>query len=138
MRILGLDYGEKTLGVAVSDELEVTARELETIERERPTHLRRTFARLEALIEEYGIQKAVLGLPLNMDGSEGDRAEKTRAFAEALERRTGLEIIFQDERLTTVEADEILEERGVPRQQRKKTIDALAAALILQDYLNHI
>ncbi|MBQ9438942.1 MAG: Holliday junction resolvase RuvX, partial [Lachnospiraceae bacterium] len=94
MRILGLDYGEKTLGVAVSDELKVTARELETIERERPTHLRRTFARLEALIEEYGIQKAVLGLPLNMDGSEGDRAEKTRAFAEALERRTGLEIIF--------------------------------------------
>ncbi len=134
-RILGLDFGDKSLGVALSDPLQLSASAVETIFRERPNHLRKTFARLEELILQYTPLKAVLGLPLGMDGTEGERAKLTREFGEHFTRRTGLEVIYQDERLTSVEAEELLREQGLPRREWKKRIDAIAAALILEDYL---
>ena len=137
-RILGLDFGDKSLGVAISDPLQLTASEVETIFRERPAHLRKTFARLEELILQYSPVKAVLGLPLNMDGTEGKRAGLTRQFGEHFTRRTGLEVVYQDERLTSEEAEEHLRALGIPRQEWKTRIDAIAAALILQDYIRNI
>lgn len=135
MRILGLDYGSVTVGVAVNDALGLTVQPVETIVRKEENKLRRTCARIEELIREYGISMLVLGLPLNMDGSEGERAEKARIFGDMLARRTGLPVVYQDERLTTVEADEILAESDVPRSERKTYIDQIAAVLILEDYL---
>ena len=93
MRIMGLDYGDKTVGVAVSDELLITAQPVTTIERERSNKLRKTYQQLEAIIEEYKVEKIVIGKPLNMNGTEGERVEKTRAFSEELKKRTGLEIV---------------------------------------------
>ncbi len=136
MRVMGLDYGDKTVGVAISDELLVTAQPIETIERERANKLRKTYQRIEALISEYSVEKIVIGRPLNMNGTEGERVETTRAFADELSRRTGLEIIEVDERLTTVEANRILEETGVANSARKEYIDKMAAAIILQSYLD--
>lgn len=136
MRVMGLDYGDKTVGVAISDELLITAQPIETVERERTNKLRKTYQRIEALIAEYEVEKIVLGRPLNMNGTEGDRVELTEAFAEELSRRTGLEIIWVDERLTTVEANRILEETGVAHSARKEHIDKMAAAIILQTYLD--
>ena len=138
MRIMGLDYGDKTVGVAVSDELLITAQPVTTIERERSNKLRKTYQQLEAIIEEYEIEKMVVGKPLNMNGTEGERVEKTRAFSDELMRRTGLEIIEVDERLTTTEADRILEDTGVAHSGRKEHIDKMAAAIILQTYLDSI
>ena len=138
MRIMGLDYGDKTVGVAVSDELLITAQSVTTIERERSNKLRKTYQQLEAIIEEYEIEKIVVGKPLNMNGTEGERVEKTRAFSDELMRRTGLEIIEVDERLTTTEADRILEDTGVAHSGRKEHIDKMAAAIILQTYLDSI
>ena len=136
MRILGLDYGCRTCGVAVSDPLGITAQGLETIVRKEENKLRRTLARIEELVREYGAEKIVLGFPLNMNDTIGPRAEKTLAFKEMLERRTGLPVILQDERLTTVEAEEVLIEAGVRREYRKQYVDKLAAVLILQGYLD--
>ncbi len=136
MRILGLDYGSRTCGVAVSDPLGITAQGLETIVRKEENKLRRTLARIEELVREYGAEKIVLGFPLNMNDTIGPRAEKTLAFKEMLERRTGLPVILQDERLTTVEAEEVLIEAGVRREYRKQYVDKLAAVLILQGYLD--
>ena len=136
MRIMGLDYGDKTVGVAISDELLLTAQPIETIERERSNKLRKTYQRIEALIGEYGVEKILIGRPLNMNGTEGDRVELTRSFSDELSRRTGLEIVEVDERLTTVEADRILEETGVAYSARKEHIDKMAAAIILQTYLD--
>ena len=143
MRILGLDYGTKTVGVAVSDPLEITAQPVETIERKSANKLRQTLARIEAIIEEYGavseqekIGRIVLGYQKNMNNTEGDRCEATRAFKEDLERRTGLEVVLWDERLTTVEAERILMDSGVRRENRKTYIDKMAAAVILQNYLD--
>lgn len=143
MRILGLDYGTKTVGVAVSDPLEITAQPVETIERKSANKLRQTLARIEALIQAYSehgaqetVEKIVLGYPKNMNNTEGDRCEATQAFKEDLERRTGLEVILWDERLTTVEAERILIESGVRRENRKTYIDKMAAAVILQSYLD--
>jgi putative Holliday junction resolvase len=135
---MGLDYGDKTVGVAISDELLLTAQPIETIHRERPGKLRQTFARIEELLEEYQVEKIVIGLPKKMDNREGKRCEETRAFGEKIERRTGLEIIYQDERLTTVEADAVLHAGGVPEDKRKTYIDKVAASLILQGYLDSI
>jgi putative Holliday junction resolvase len=135
---MGLDYGDKTVGVAISDELLLTAQPIETIHRERPGKLRQTFARIEELLEEYQVEKIVIGLPKKMDNREGKRCEETRAFGEKIERRTGLEIIYQDERLTTVEADAVLDAGGVPGDKRKTYIDKVAASLILQGYLDSI
>ena len=143
MRVLGLDYGTKTVGVAVSDPLEITAQPLETIERKSAGKLRQTLARIEAIIEEYGaagqqekIEKIVLGYPKNMNNTEGDRCEATMSFKNDLERRTGLEVVLWDERLTTVEAERILMDSGVRRENRKTYIDKMAAAVILQTYLD--
>lgn len=136
MRVMGLDYGDKTVGVAISDELLVTAQPIETIERERANKLRKTYQRIEALISEYSVEKIVIGRPLNMNGTEGERVETTRVFADELSKRTGLEIIEVDERLTTVEANRILEETGVANSARKEYIDKMAAAIILQSYLD--
>lgn len=136
MRILGLDYGQKTVGVALSDENAIIAQPLETIERKHENKLRQTYARIEAIIEEYCVGKIVVGLPKMMNNTEGVRVELTKEFAENLERRTGMEIIFEDERLTTVEANRILEDTGVPVSARKEHIDKMAAAIILQSYLD--
>lgn len=136
MRILGLDFGSRTCGVAVSDPLGMTAQGLETIVRREENKLRRTLARIEELAEEYKAERIVLGLPLHMDGSMGERAEKTLLFKEQLERRLGLPVILEDERLSTVEAEEVLIEAGVRREHRKQYVDKLAAVLILQRYLD--
>jgi len=136
MRILGLDFGSKTVGVAVSDGLLLTAQSVETIERKDENKLRKTCARIEELIAEYEITEIVLGLPKNMNNTEGERVEKTKAFGEMLERRTGLPVHYWDERLTTVAAEQILMESGVRRENRKAVIDKVAAGLILQGYLD--
>ena len=136
MRILGLDFGSKTVGVAVSDGLLLTAQGVETIERKDENKLRKTCARIEELIAEYEITEIVLGLPKNMNNTEGERVEKTKAFEEMLERRTGLPVHYWDERLTTVAAEQILMESGVRRENRKAVIDKVAAGLILQGYLD--
>ena len=134
-RILGLDYGAKTVGVAVTDALGLTAQGVETICRERETKLRRTLARIEELIAAYEVEHIVVGLPLHTDGSEGERAIKTREFAQLLESRTKLPVEMWDERLTTVAADEILAESGVKKADRKQVVDKVAAVLLLEDYL---
>ncbi|MBO4701988.1 MAG: Holliday junction resolvase RuvX [Lachnospiraceae bacterium] len=135
-RLMGLDFGSKTVGVALSDPTGLIASPLEIIEREREDKLRKTFSRIEELIEEYKVTKIVLGLPLNMDSSEGERVRKTEEFKEALERRTGLEIVFWDERLSTVEAHDIMTEAGVKGIDRKKFVDKIAASIILQGYMD--
>lgn len=136
MRIMGLDYGAKTVGVAVTDDLGLTAVSLETVRRDSEKRLRRTCARIEEIITERRTELIVVGLPLNMDGSEGERAQKAREFAQMLQRRTGLEVVMTDERLTTVEADELIRLTGNHSSDRKEHIDSMAAAIILEDYLN--
>lgn len=138
MRILGLDYGSKTVGVAVSDPLGLTAQKVETIWRKQENKLRRTLARIEELIAEYEVEKIVLGFPKNMNNTVGERAEKALEFGEMLKKRTGLEVIMWDERLTTVEADRTLIEVGVRRENRKQYLDGIAAVFILQGYLNSL
>ena len=138
MSILGLDYGSKTVGVAVSDLLGMTAQPVETVTRKEENKLRKTCARIEELIQEYGVTKIVLGLPKHMNDEIGERAEKAIAFGEMLKRRTGLEIILWDERLTTVEAEQTLIECNVRREDRKKYIDQVAAVFILQGYLDSV
>lgn len=135
-RILGLDFGSKTVGVAVSDALGMTAQGVETIVRKNEDKLRQTCARIEALIAEYEIGLLVLGYPKNMDDTIGERARKTEEFRDMLERRTGLSVVLWDERLTTVEAEQILIESGVRRENRKAVIDKIAAMIILQSYLD--
>lgn len=136
MRIIGLDYGSKTVGVAVSDPLGLTAQGVETIERKEENKLRKTLARIEELVREYGAEKIVLGFPKNMNNTVGDRAQKTLELKEKLERRTGLEVILWDERLTTVSAERTLMESKVRRENRKKYVDKIAAVFILQGYLD--
>ena len=138
MRILGLDYGSKTVGVAVSDPLGLTAQSVETIWRKQENKLRQTLARIEELAAEYQAEKIVLGLPKNMNNTIGERAEKTREFREMLERRTGLSVVMWDERLTTVEAERTLMEASVRRENRKQYLDQLAAVFILQGYLDSL
>ena len=108
MRILGLDYGSKTVGVAVCDPLGITAQMVETIVREREDKLRRTLARIQALVEEYKIERIVLGYPKNMNNTLGERAARTEEFKAALERRTGIPVILWDERLSTAAAERVL------------------------------
>ena len=134
--LMGLDYGSKTVGVAVSDALMMTAQPLETVTRDSEKKLRKTLARIAALAEERGVGLFVLGRPVHMDGSAGERVEKCEACKELLEKRTGIPVVWQDERLTTAEADEILSESGIPKEERKKYIDQVAASLILQEYMD--
>ena len=138
MRILGLDFGSKTVGVAVSDPLGLTAQGVEIIARKQENKLRQTLARIEELVAEYKVEKIVLGLPKNMNNTLGDRAEKSMEFKETLERRTGLEVVMWDERLSTVSANRVLMETGVRREHRKDYVDEIAAILILQGYLDYL
>lgn len=136
MRIMGLDFGSKTVGVAISDSLLVTAQGVEIIRRKEENKLRQTLARIEELILEYEVQEIVLGCPKHMNGTEGVRVELTEEFKDKLERRTGLPVFLWDERLTTVAADRTLIEAGVRRENRKEYVDKIAATLILQGYLD--
>ena len=137
MRIMGLDFGSKTVGVAISDELLLTAQGIEIIRRKEENKLRQTLARIEELIVEYGVEEIVLGLPKNMNNSEGIRVEFTNEFKEKLERRTGLMVHTWDERLTTVAADKAMIEAGIRREKRKDYVDMIAATFILQGYLDY-
>lgn len=138
MRIMGLDLGSKTVGVAISDPLLITAQPIETIVRKDENKLRKTFARIEELIVEYEVEKIVLGYPKNMNDTIGPRAMLSEEFRESLMRRTGLDVILWDERLTTVAAEEVLIESNVRRENRKKYVDQIAAVFILQEYLDNV
>lgn len=138
MRIIGLDYGSKTVGVAVSDALGITAQGVEIIRRDSQKKLRRTLARIDELIVEYEVTEIVLGYPRNMNHTEGERCQKTLEFKEMLERRTSLSVTLWDERLTTVSADRAMIEGGIRREERKNYVDKLAAVFILQGYLDSL
>ncbi|WP_134686138.1 Holliday junction resolvase RuvX [Brevibacillus migulae] len=133
MRIMGLDVGERTIGVAVSDEMGWTAQGIETIQRQSNE---KDFNRLQALIQEYQITEIVVGLPKNMNGTIGPSGENCKAFAEKVAARTSLPVHLWDERLTTMAAQKMLIAADVSRQKRKKVIDKMAAVLILQGYLD--
>ena len=137
-RIIGLDFGSKTTGVAVSDPFGWTAQGVEIIRRKEENKLRKTLARIEELVKEYNATRIVLGLPKNMNNTLGDRAEKSMAFKEMLERRTGLCVVLWDERLTTVAADRTMMEAGIRREHRKEYVDEIAAVFILQNYLDYL
>lgn len=137
-RILGLDYGSKTVGVAVSDPLGYTAQGVEIIRRKQEKKLRQTLARIEELVKEYDADTIVLGFPKHMNNDIGDRATKSLEFRDMLERRTGKKVVMWDERLTTVAADRILDETGVKGRDRKEVIDQIAATFILQGYLDSL
>ncbi len=138
MRILGLDFGSKTVGVAVSDPLGITAQPVEIVRRKSESKLRQTLARIEELAKEYRAESFVLGLPKNMNNTMGERAEKSLAFKEMLEKRTGLPVVMWDERLTTVAANRAMMEGGVRRENRGEFVDSMAAALILLGYLDSL
>lgn len=133
MRALGLDLGTKTIGLAVTDELGLTAQGLHTLRRQSR---RKDLDALRALAAELGVDRFVLGLPLNMNGTEGPRALAARQFGESLAQATGLPVLYQDERLTTAEAQRTLLEADVSRKKRREVIDQLAASLILQGWLD--
>lgn len=137
MRIMGLDFGSKTVGVAISDPLGYTAQGIEIIRRKQENKLRQTLARIESLIQEYEVESIVLGFPKNMNNTIGDRAEKSLEFKKTLERRTGLPVVMWDERLTTVEANRTMIESKIRRENRGKYVDELAAIFILQGYLDY-
>lgn len=138
MRIMGLDFGSKTVGVAISDSLLMTAQGIEIIRRKEENKLRQTLARIEELIPEYEVQEIVLGLPKNMNATEGERVQLTMEFKDKLERRTGLPVHMWDERLTTVAADKAMMEAGIRREHRREHVDRIAAVLILQGYLDRL
>ena len=135
-RILGLDVGDRTVGVAASDLLLMTAQGVETIRRES---LEQDLSRLDELMREYDAVRLVVGLPRNMNGTEGERCDIVRAFAEEVQKtRPDAEIIFWDERLSTVAAAKSLISADVSRKKRKKVIDKMAAVFILQGYLDSL
>ena len=138
MRIMGLDYGSVTVGVAISDELLYTAQGIETIRRKKENQLRQTYQRIEELIQEYGVEKIVLGYPKNMNNTIGERAQKSEEFAQDLRRRTGLEVVLWDERLTTVAAHRVLDQGSVGLNKKMQVVDKLAAVFILQGYLDYL
>jgi putative Holliday junction resolvase len=133
MRAVGLDLGTRTIGLAVSDELGLTAQGLETLERKS---LKKDLAALVKLAKDYQADRFILGLPLNMDGTEGPRAAATRKFGDALAEASQLSVLYQDERLTTVAAQRVLLEGNVSRQKRRAVVDQIAATLILQSWLD--
>ena len=138
MRYMGLDYGTKTVGVALSDERFILAQPYITIERERADKLRRTLAALEDIVKEKDVERIILGYPKYLNNTEGDRCEATVLFKEKLEKRLGLPVILWDERLTTVEADRVLDDMGVSKVNHKTYVDKIAAGLILQNYLDSL
>ena len=138
MKIMGLDYGSVTVGVAISDSMQLTAQPVEVIKRKSENKLRQTLARIQELVEEYEVERIVLGLPKNMNNTEGERVQRTEEFRDKLMARTGLEVVLWDERLTTVSAMDVLKQGGVRRENRKAYVDKIAASLILQGYLDSI
>ena len=138
MRIMGLDYGSVTVGVAISDPLLITAQGIEVIRRKQENKLRQTYARIEALIEEYGVERIVVGFPKHLNNTVGVRAELANEFAENVRRRTGLEVVMWDERLTTVAAHRVLDEAELSYKKKAEVVDMLAAVLILQGYLDYL
>lgn len=136
MRILGLDFGSLTVGVAVSDQLGFTAQGIEVIRRKQENKLRQTLARIEEIIKEYNIELIVLGYPKNMNNTVGERAQKTEEFSEMLKKRTGVDVILWDERLSTVSAHQSMIEGGMRREKRAEIVDQVAAVFILQNYLD--
>ena len=136
MRIMALDYGSKTVGVALSDELLLTAQGHSIIRREAEKKLRKTLAEIAQIAADNGVTEIVLGYPKNMDGSEGDRCEKTREFQALVEKRTGLPVTLWDERLTTVAADRAMDEAGLRWDKKKEHVDRIAAELILRGFLD--
>ncbi|MBR6231280.1 MAG: Holliday junction resolvase RuvX [Lachnospiraceae bacterium] len=135
---MGLDYGSKTVGVAVSDPLWIIASGIEIIRRKSENKLRQTYARIEELVKEYDISLIVLGLPKHMNDDIGDRALLSMQFRDDLIRRTGLDVIMYDERMTTIQADRVMDELGIKGAQRKEYVDQIAAEFILQSYLDSL
>ncbi|HCC08277.1 MAG TPA: Holliday junction resolvase RuvX [Clostridiales bacterium] len=135
-RVMGLDFGDKTIGIAVSDLLLFTAQGVEIIRRDNPIDLSKSMERLKELIKIYDVDKIVLGFPKNMNATIGERGEKSIRFKEKLEKDFNLEVILIDERLTTMQSEKMLIQADVSRQKRKKVIDKMAAMLILQAYLD--
>lgn len=133
MVILSVDYGDKRTGIAVCDRLEMLASPVTVIWGD---YAPKVMAEIEKLTAEYKVQQIVVGLPKNMDGSEGERAEKCRAFAKELGEKTGIETVMVDERLTTVSAHKALNVTNVRGQKRKDVVDAVSAVMILESYLN--
>jgi putative Holliday junction resolvase len=133
---MGLDFGSKTVGVAISDPLGITAQGVEIVRRKSENKLRQTLARIQELVLEYQVTELVLGYPKNMNGTEGPRCEKTKEFKELLEKRTGLPVTLWDERLTTVAADRAMMEAGLDHLERKEHVDEIAAILILQGFMD--
>ncbi len=137
MRIMGLDFGSKTVGVAISDPLLITAQGITIIRRKEENKLRQTLAQIEELIQEYEVTEIVLGNPKNMNDTLGERSKLSEEFKEKLERRTGLPVVLWDERLTTVAADKAMMEAGIRREHRNEHVDRIAAIFILQGYLDY-
>ncbi|WP_312192237.1 Holliday junction resolvase RuvX [Exiguobacterium sp.] len=134
-RAMGLDVGSKTIGVAVSDLMGWTAQGVETVKWTEPDYPE-AFKRLDVIMETYNVEILVIGLPKNMNGSIGPRAEASETFAKEIEQHTGLEVVFMDERLTTMQAERMLIDADVSRKKRKQVIDKMAAVMILQSYLD--
>jgi putative Holliday junction resolvase len=131
-RVLALDVGTKRIGMAISDELGITAQGIGTLERKNK---KSDFAHLDTVLERYGVVELVVGIPLRMSGEEGTQAEKIRGFAQELKERTGLPLHFWDERLTSAEAHRVLNEAGMTRLDRKGKVDQMAAIMILQGWM---
>lgn len=134
MRVMALDYGTKAIGVAISDELRLTVRPLMTIRRRRQSR-NQIIAEIKALLDEYEAAELIVGLPLRMDGTIGDAAERINGFIVELQKALTIPVIAQDERLTSYEADEMMRELGFAQHQRKEKSDEYAAAIILREYL---
>ena len=135
MRVMALDYGTRAIGVAISDELKLTVRPLMTLRRERQSRAQ-IIERIVALVSEYEAETLVVGLPLRMDGTIGDAAERVQRFIRELQGKLTIPVATCDERLSSREADDILRERGADARQRRARSDEIAAAIILQDYLS--
>lgn len=133
MKILGIDYGSRRIGLAISDELGITARPLSVIARK---NIERDLDVLESVIRENAVEQIVIGLPLRLDGTKGIQCEKVERFAEQLKSRIAIPLIFRDEALSTWEADELMISAGMKSRKRKKIVDKVAAAVILQGHLD--
>ena len=134
-RIMGIDYGKVRIGIALTDLLKTIASPYEVY---KSVSLQKDVEYFVKLVKEKEVEKIVLGLPLNMDGSEGERAKRTRIFGEMLEKACSVPVVYQDERLSSVEAENYLLDGDVRRDKRKNLIDKVAATIILEDYLRTI
>ena len=133
MRILGIDYGDARIGIALSDELGILASPLQTY---KSQSMRKDIDYIANISKENNCGKIVVGLPLNMNGTEGDRVSKTKSFGNVLEKVAGVPVVYKDERLTTVQVERVFEQANVKKDKRKQIVDKTAAVLILQSYLD--